>query len=237
MFLVAGPSSRTQWNVNAKASLSMACLQPTGVNGGLSSRAGKSPCGLGTIGTERFWRCFQRRARNKTRSVADGDTVNTLALLRWVGEVQSRLKFFTHSEIVRKFCDTNNLLRSYFWGNVSTPGVLIQEPPLGWTPRSGHGVSLLPDMPVGWAFCSCGSFTLTHYFRAAVHELLQKVEAYSISKANCHDFVACFIRKFLPSSPFLKLIEGNNWGPYAAWMGMRVLPATSKHWSGHLNEV
>ncbi len=46
---------------------------------------------LGTVGTERSWRNWQRRSRNRARSVADEQTARMLLVTRWMTEVQRRL--------------------------------------------------------------------------------------------------------------------------------------------------
>ena len=46
---------------------------------------------LGTVGVERLWRNYQRRARNRARSCAAPDSVNLLLLFRWLEEVAGRV--------------------------------------------------------------------------------------------------------------------------------------------------
>ena len=45
---------------------------------------------LGTVGVERLWRNYQRRARNKGRSGATDDTVDLLLTWRWIQEIHTR---------------------------------------------------------------------------------------------------------------------------------------------------
>ena len=47
---------------------------------------------LGTVGTERLWRNYQRMARNKGRSTACVRTVDLLLTFRWLREVGSRVR-------------------------------------------------------------------------------------------------------------------------------------------------
>ena len=45
---------------------------------------------LGTVGTERLWRNWQRMARNRARSHADAAGVHLLVIQRWLRELQTR---------------------------------------------------------------------------------------------------------------------------------------------------
>ena len=45
---------------------------------------------LGTVGTERLWKNWQRMSRNLARSHADESTVYLLTLQRWIREVAAR---------------------------------------------------------------------------------------------------------------------------------------------------
>lgn len=89
---------------------------------------------LGTVGVERLWRNYQRRARNKGRSGASEDTVDLLLTWRWLQEVSGRVAARLNRE--NEQLGIHQLLRAQevrniaeFLGSITCP-LLEQQPPL-----------------------------------------------------------------------------------------------------------
>lgn len=89
---------------------------------------------LGTVGVERLWRNYQRRARNKGRSGASEDTVDLLLTWRWLQEVSGRVSARLNRENAQ--LGIHQLLRAQefrniaeFLGSVTDPH-FEQQPPL-----------------------------------------------------------------------------------------------------------